>query len=66
MEPRQIGPYKMFDNDDRGNYAQIDNLGNGLTKKFPLEKLKIVPDEQFDQNVIELKKILKDRTIQNK
>ena len=39
---RLIGPYKIFDHDERGNYRLVDEMGNGLQQKFPLEKLWVV------------------------
>ncbi|MCB1179790.1 MAG: chromo domain-containing protein, partial [Leptospiraceae bacterium] len=66
LEPRWLGPYKIFDHDERGNYSLIDTLGNGLSQKFALEKLRVVPEEQFLQDVEEVKSILKDRTVNNK
>jgi hypothetical protein len=65
LEPRWIGPYKIFDYDERGNYSLIDSLGTGLSQKFPLEKLKIVDKNQYDDNVSEVKRILNDRTRNN-
>ena len=42
---RWIGPYKVYDHDEKGNYRLTDSLGNGLQQKFPLEKLWVI-----DQN----------------
>jgi hypothetical protein len=39
---RWLGPYTIFDHDERGNYRLKDTLGNGLQQKFPLEKLWVV------------------------
>ena len=66
LEPRWIGPFKVFDHDERGNYALVDALGNGLPKKYPIEKLKIVPKEQMREDIVEVDKIINDRTSENK
>jgi hypothetical protein len=65
LEPRWIGPYKIFDHDERGNYSLIDSLGIGLSRKYPLEKLKIVDKSQYNDNLSEVKRILNDRTRNN-
>ena len=69
---RWIGPYKIFDHDERGNYRLEDEMGNGLQQKFPLEKLwvvrhnsEIVSGENLDE-ICEVKEIIDDRTINNK
>jgi hypothetical protein len=67
LEPRWLGPNKIFDHDERGNYSLIDHLGNGMPKKFPLEKLKIVSKDQYiADHIDEIKKILDDKKIENK
>ncbi|RNA25454.1 hypothetical protein BpHYR1_034492 [Brachionus plicatilis] len=66
LAPRWLGPYKIFDHDERGNYFRQDETGSGLTQKFPLEKLKIVEKEVFDTNVGEVECILDERTKNNK
>ena len=67
LEPRWIGPYKIFDHDERGNYSLIDQVGNGMPKKFPIEKLKLVSKEQYIADEIdEIKRILDDKTVSNK
>lgn len=66
LAPRWLGPYKIFDHDERGNYFLQDETGSGLTQKYPIEKLKIVAKEVFDQNVGEVECILNDRTKNNK
>ena len=64
-EPRWIGPYKIFDNDERGNYSLIDSTGEGTIKKYPLDKLKIVDQEQLEEDTNEIQKIMADRTKNN-
>ena len=68
LEPRWIGPYKIVDNDSRGNYLLIDQMSVGYEKKIPLEKLKVVNEEQYENvdDIQEIKKILNDRTKDNK
>ena len=66
LAPRWIGPYTILDHDERGNYLLVDSLGVGLQQKIPLEKLLIVDKSQQQDNVVEVKEILKDRTIENK
>jgi len=66
LAPRWIGPYTILDHDERGNYLLVDSLGVGLQQKIPVEKLLIVDESQQQDNVVEVKEILKDRTIENK
>ena len=66
LAPRWLGPYKIFEHDERGNYSLQDETGSGLTQKFTLDKLKIVEKEVFDTNVGEVECILDDRTKNNK
>ena len=65
LEPRWVGPFKILDHDERGNYLLVDSLGEGVKGKFPLEKLRIVGDV-LEEDAAEVKEILKDRTINNK
>lgn len=60
LEPRWLGPYKVFDHDDCGNYSLIDNFGNGLPKKYPFEKFKLIPNQQYSTEVEEIKRIISD------
>jgi hypothetical protein len=66
LQPRWLGPYKVMDHDERGNYLLIDSLGEGVAGKYPLEKLKIVENGRIEEQIGEIKVILKDRTINNK
>ena len=69
---RWIGPYTIFDHDERGNYLLKDKMGVGLQQKIPLEKLWIVErvegeDIEIENDSIgEVKEILEDRTSNNK
>ncbi|RNA01901.1 hypothetical protein BpHYR1_003807, partial [Brachionus plicatilis] len=54
LAPRWLGPYKIFDHDERGNYFLQAETGSGLTQKFPSEKLKIAEKEVFETNVGEV------------
>ena len=42
LKPRRIGPYFIFDHDEKGNYFLKDVSGLGTHNKYPLEKLRIV------------------------
>ncbi|MCA9761179.1 MAG: hypothetical protein KC463_06680, partial [Streptococcus sp.] len=63
LEPRWLGPFKVFDHDERGNYSLVDALGNGIPKKYPIEKLKIVPKSVMNEKVEEIEKIINDRRV---
>ncbi len=39
LEPRWLGPYKIFDHDLRGNYLLTESDGTSHPKRYPLEKL---------------------------
>jgi hypothetical protein len=65
LSPRWIGPYTVFDHDNRGNYFLKDSIGEGNSQKYPLEKLKIVPNEVLKDNLKEIKKILEHKKILN-
>jgi hypothetical protein len=66
LEPRWIGPYKIFDHDDRGSYSLIDATGVGMQQKLPLEKLKVVDNSVMLNDLKEIKVIIDDKTIDNK
>lgn len=66
FEPRWLGPYKIFDHDERGNYSLVDQLGNGMPKKFPHEKLIVSKDQYIADKIDEIKKILKEKNVENK
>ena len=66
LAPRWIGPYTIFDHDERGNYVLLDSLGNGMQAKFPLEKLKILDEATLEENLGEIKELVNDRRIDNK
>lgn len=57
LTPRWIGPYKIYNHDERGNYFLIDALGNGMSQKYPLEKLKVVDESKLKPGVDEIKTI---------
>ncbi len=66
LEPRWIGPYTIFDHDERGNYLLLDSLGNGIQTKYPLEKLKLLSQDKIEENLFEVKELINDRRVDNK
>ena len=66
LEPRWIGPYTIFDHDERGNYLLLDSLGKRVQAKYPLEKLKILTEAEQVENISEVKEVINDRKIDNK
>jgi hypothetical protein len=65
LSPRWIGPYKVYDHDERGNYLLLDNMNVGVDQKYPLEKLVVLDQSQQDEETGEVKAILNDRTREN-
>ena len=64
LEPRWLGPYKIFDHDLKGNYLLTESDGTSHPKRYPLEKLFVV-DRKIEENLKQIKRILKHKNEKN-
>ena len=67
LNNRYKGSYKIVSKDHLDNYEIIDDLGNIVDQKYPLQKLKVVPEEELraDTKIAEIEKILNHKTENN-
>ena len=61
LAPRYTGPYTIVKQTKGKNYTLKDSAGNILDKTYPVEKLKLQPDQSTD-DIYAVERILGDRT----